>query len=138
MENNRIRPLALAIVKKDNKVLVQVGFDSKKNEKFYRLPGGGIEFGETGVVALHREFMEEFESEIDNVKSLGVVENIFTYEGNTGHELVMIYSADLIKESLYNEKEIRILDNDSSYAIWEGVDVLRGSHFYPDGIKRFV
>lgn len=138
MINNRIRPLALAIVKKNDKVLVQVGFDSKKNEKFYRLPGGGIEFGETGIVALHREFMEEFGSEINNVKSLGVLENIFTFEGNGGHELVMVYSADLMKESLYDEKEMRILDNDQSYAIWENIDVLKDSHFYPDGIKRFV
>lgn len=138
MTNNRIRPLALAIVKKNDKVLVQVGFDSKKNEKFYRLPGGGIEFGETGIVALHREFMEEFGSEINNVKSLGVLENIFTFEGNGGHELVMVYSADLMKESLYDEKEVRILDNDQSYAIWENIDVLKDSHFYPDGIKRFV
>lgn len=138
MGNNRIRPLALAIVKKDNKVLVQVGFDSKKDEKFYRLPGGGIEFGETGVAALHREFMEEFGSEINNIESLGVLENIFTYEGNPGHELVMVYNADLMKESLYSEKEIRILDNDSSYAIWENVDVLRESHFYPDGVVRFI
>lgn len=138
MINNRIRPLALAIVKKNDKVLVQVGFDSKKNEKFYRLPGGGIEFGETGIVALHREFMEEFGSEINNVKSLGVLENIFTFEGNGGHELVMVYSADLMKESLYDEKEVRILDNDQSYAIWENIDVLKDSHFYPDGIKRFV
>lgn len=138
MINNRIRPLALAIVKKNDKVLVQVGFDSKKNEKFYRLPGGGIEFGETGIVALHREFMEEFGSEINNVKSLGVLENIFTFEGNGGHELVMVYSADLMKESLYDEKDVRILDNDQSYAIWENIDVLKDSHFYPDGIKRFV
>lgn len=138
MENNRIRQLALALVKRDNKILVQVGFDTKKNEKFYRLPGGGIEFGETGIMALQREFMEEFGSEINNVESLGVLENIFTYEGNPGHELVMVYSADLIKESLYNEKEIRILDNDETYAIWEDIDVLRESHFYPDGIKKFV
>lgn len=138
MENNRIRPLALALVKRDGKVLVQVCFDGKKNEKFYRLPGGGIEFGETGIVALRREFMEEFGSEIHNVESLGVLENIFTYEGKPGHEIVMVYGADLIKKSLYDEKEIGILDNGQSYAIWENIDVLKDSHFYPDGIKNFV
>lgn len=138
MENNRIRPLALAIIKSDKKVLVQVGFDSKKNEKFYRLPGGGIEFGETGIVALEREFKEEFDSELKNQEFLGLLENIFTYEGMPGHELVMVFRADLKKESLYNEKEIKILDNDGAYAVWEDIDILKESHFYPDGIKRFV
>jgi len=118
--------------------LVQVGFDRKKNEKFYRLPGGGIEFGETGVAALRREFMEEFGSGINNIEFLGVLENIFIYEGKDGHELVMVYRADLEKESLYDEKEIKILDADDSYAVWEDIDVLKDSHFYPDGVKRFV
>ena len=138
MKNNIIRPLALAIVKKDNKVLVQVGFDSKKNEKFYRLPGGGIEFGETGIEALKREYLEEIGSGINNAEFLGLLENIFTFEGNNGHELVMVYKADLEKKSLYDEKEIKILDKDESFMIWEDIDVLRESHFYPDGVVKFI
>lgn len=138
MENNRIRPLALAIIKSDKKVLVQVGFDSKKNEKFYRLPGGGIEFRETGIAALEREFKEEFGSELKNQEFLGLLENIFTYEGMPWHELVMVFRADLKKESLYDEKEIKILDKDGAHAVWEDIDILKESHFYPDGIKRFV
>lgn len=138
MENNYIRPLALAIIRKDDKVMVQVGFDSKKNEKFYRLPGGGIEFGETGIVALEREFKEEFDSGLNNMEFLGLLENIFIYEGNPGHELVMVYSADLIKESLYDEKEIKILDKNNSRAVWEDIEILKNSHFYPDGAKKFV
>ncbi|PIR57977.1 MAG: NUDIX hydrolase [Parcubacteria group bacterium CG10_big_fil_rev_8_21_14_0_10_38_31] len=138
MENKFIRPLALAIIKKDDSILVQVGFDSKKNQKFYRIPGGGIEFGETGIMALNREFMEEFGSKINNIELLGFVENIFTYEGESGHELVVVYKADLVKESLYHEEEIRILDNDESYAIWENIDVLKNKYFYPNGINKFV
>lgn len=138
MENNRIRPLALAIVRRDNKILVQLGYDSKKDQKFYRLPGGGIEFGETGVEALKREFKEEIDSELNNIKFLGVLENIFTFEGNNGHEVVMVYEADLKNESLYKEKIIKILDNDNDRAAWEDVAVLKESNFYPDGIKKFI
>lgn len=138
MKNNRIRPLALAIIQRDDKILVQVGFDSKKNERFYRLPGGGIEFGETGLEALKREYMEEFGTGIDNIEFLGFLENIFTFEGKNGHEIVMVYKADLENESLYDKKEIKILDNDGACAIWENIEVLKDGHFYPDGIKRFV
>lgn len=138
MENNRIRPLALAIIQRDNKILVQVGYDSKKDEKFYRLPGGGIEFGEDGIEALRREFKEEINSELSDIKFLGLLENIFTFEGKSGHEIVMIYNANLEKQSLYDEKEIKILDNEGHYMIWENIGVLKESHFYPEGIKKIV
>lgn len=138
MENNRIRPLALAIIKRDNKILVCPGYDSKKDQKFYRVLGGGIEFGETGVEALKREFKEEINSELNNIKFLGMLENIFTFEGNRGHEIVMMYEADLADESLYGEKSIKILDNDGACAVWEDIKVLRDGHFYPDGIKKFI
>ncbi len=138
MEINRIRPLALAIIRKNNKILVQLGYDGKKDQKFYRLPGGGIEFGETGAEALKREFKEEINSTLNNIKFLGVLENIFTFEGKNGHEVVMIYKADLKKKSLYKEKVIKILDNDTACAAWEDVEVLKESSFYPDGVKKFI
>ena len=78
---NRIRLIVSAIIKNKNKILVQKGYDNEKDEEFYRLPGGGIEFGETGSVALKREIVEEFGSKISNVKFLGIIENIFNYKG---------------------------------------------------------
>jgi len=138
MENNKIRPLALAIIKKGNKILVQPGYDSKEDQKFYRLPGGGIEFSEKGAEALKREFVEEFNSGLNNIKFLGFLENIFTFAGEKGHEIIMIHEADLEKESLYKEKLIKILDHDTSHAIWEDVEVLKKSHLYPDGVIKFI
>ena len=54
-----IRPLALGIAVKNNKLLVSEGFDNIKKETFYRCLGGGIEFLEKSEVALKREFLEE-------------------------------------------------------------------------------
>jgi len=138
MKIDKIRPLALAIIRKGDKILVQPGYDSKKDQKFYRPPGGGIEFGEKGIEALKREFIEEFNSELDNINFLGFLENIFVFDGKNGHEIIMVYKADLKKESLYKEKSIKILDKGNAYAIWEDIKVLKDSRLYPDGIIKFI
>ena len=47
-----IRPLAVAVIRYQGKILAVRGVDHVKNEVFFRLPGGGIEFGETAEAAL--------------------------------------------------------------------------------------
>ena len=44
-----IRPIALGLAIKNNKLLVSEGFDKVKNEIFYRCLGGGIEIIKKGV-----------------------------------------------------------------------------------------
>ena len=77
MNNKKIRPVALLIAIKNNKILVIDGHDYYKHKNFYRLIGGGIEFGETGAQAIKREVREEINAEIKNIKYLGLIENIF-------------------------------------------------------------
>jgi hypothetical protein len=50
-----IRATALAMILDGDRLLVSQGFDNAKRERFYRLLGGGIEFGETGADAVARE-----------------------------------------------------------------------------------
>ena len=91
----QIRPLAVAVIKKGNRVLAFKGYDDKKRETFYRLIGGGIEFAEKGQETIKREFMEEFGFEPENIRYKTTVENIFTFNGRQGHEIVLVYEADL-------------------------------------------
>ena len=48
MNDGQIRPLALGVVWRGAEILVFEGYDHVKDETFYRLLGGGIEFGERG------------------------------------------------------------------------------------------
>ena len=87
-----IRPIALGLAIKNNKLLVSEGFDKVKNETFYRCLGGGIEFLEKSEDTLKREFLEEINVNITVNDFLGISENIFTYNGKKAHELVLYLS----------------------------------------------
>jgi hypothetical protein len=46
---SRSRIQALALVRRGDRILVEKGRDEVKPETFYRLRGGTVEIGETGV-----------------------------------------------------------------------------------------
>jgi ADP-ribose pyrophosphatase YjhB (NUDIX family) len=104
---------AMCLFRKDGKLLVSKGLDSVKQKHFYRLLGGHVEFGETAEAGIRREIAEELASEIENLKLLAVIENIFTYEGRGGHEIDYLFSADLVNKDLYNQETIHVVENES-------------------------
>jgi ADP-ribose pyrophosphatase YjhB (NUDIX family) len=81
------------------------GYDAAKGEIFYSPPGGGVEFGERAVDAARRELREELAAEVCGLTLLGVLENIFTFEGQPGHEIVFVFEARFADAALY-EREV--------------------------------
>ena len=76
-----IRAIAICVFRNGNHILVGDAYDSTKGEIFYRPPGGRIEFGEPSERAVRREMNEELGTEIENPILLGILENLFTYNG---------------------------------------------------------
>jgi len=139
MSEKKIRPIALLVVIKNNKILVINTHDFKKNEDFYRLVGGGIDFGETGIEALKREVKEEINAEIKNIKYLGLIENIFNYEGKEMHEIGLVYKAEFKDKEIYGKKEIKILDSRKPQkAYWLDKKIVFKAKFYPEGLKKLI
>lgn len=106
MDTTRIRPIAVCLFRNNNRILVHEGFDSVKQDYYYRPLGGGIEYGEASGDAVAREIREELGAEIENIRLLGVVENIFVYQGEQGHEIVFVFDAEFVDKSLYGLNEI--------------------------------
>jgi 8-oxo-dGTP pyrophosphatase MutT (NUDIX family) len=105
MKKNRVRAIAICVFRNRDRILVAEGFDEAKNQVFYRPLGGTIEFGEYAIETVRREIMEEIQAEVYDLRYLGTLENIFTFNGEKGHEIVFVYDGKLINKALY-EKEI--------------------------------
>lgn len=134
-----IRPIALGLATKNNKLLVGEGFDNVKNQTFYRCLGGGIEFLEKSSDALRREFSEEINANIIVKDFLGISENIFTYKGKNAHELILFYSID-IPDSDYKE-EYEINDDCGKYkAKWIDIDEFKSKNkiLYPEDVFKYI
>ena len=69
-KRSRIRPLALCVIRHGDAILVSEGHDPVKQQTFYRPPGGGIEFGETGQQTVVRELMEEMDEAVTDLRKL--------------------------------------------------------------------
>ncbi len=72
-----IRPISLAVIRHDDRILVFEGHDPSRDERFYRPLGGGIESGERAEDAVKRELREEVGAELINVRYIGTLENLF-------------------------------------------------------------
>ncbi|MFB2833901.1 NUDIX hydrolase [Floridanema evergladense] len=107
LKEGEIRVLALGIIcDSRDRVFLSQGFDPDKKENFYRAMGGGVEFGETSEAALKREFYEEIQAELTNIKYLGCLESIFTFNGKQGHEILFIYECDFVDHKFYQLESI--------------------------------
>jgi ADP-ribose pyrophosphatase YjhB (NUDIX family) len=137
-----IRPLALVLVRRDDgAILAAPGFDRVKQQRFYRPLGGAIEFGERAEDAARRELQEELSAELTDLRLLGTFENLFTYQGRQGHELIWLYEARFTDHSL-NDRDVVIADESGSKfeVHWVPVETfLRGeAPLYPDGLLALL
>jgi len=142
-KKRRIRPLVLVIIQRssDGGYLLMEGYDCVKDEHFLRPLGGGIEFGETGEVAIRREMMEEIGAELVGLRFVKIFENIFVLDGKPGHEIILMYHADLADESQYEVERFDFTDGknneDRVTAVWRTVEFVRAHPeipLYPEGL----
>ncbi|NJN86654.1 MAG: NUDIX hydrolase [Leptolyngbyaceae cyanobacterium SL_7_1] len=136
-----IRALALGVIRDGDRVFVSQGYDPVKQQTFYRAMGGGIDFGEPSIEALKREFQEEIQAELTNICYLGCIENLFTFNGIPGHELIQLYRCDFVDGKFYQLPALTFNEGDrQKTAIW--IDVHRFTSgeliLYPEGFLDYL
>ncbi len=102
--HNIIRVKVLAWIEQNGYLFVVKMHDSVKGDDYYRPVGGCVEFGESTSVALHREMKEELDTVLTISGEPLILENIFTCDGETGHEIVFLYPARFDNPGFYERK----------------------------------
>jgi ADP-ribose pyrophosphatase YjhB (NUDIX family) len=141
MDPSRIRPIAICLFRHGERMLVSEGFDTVKQSYFCRPLGGGIEYGESSRAAIVREIREEVGVEVEHLQLLGVLENIFTYEGQPGHEIVFVFDAEFADKSLYERAELDGLEESMRFkARWKSVAEIAESNarLVPEALAQLL
>lgn len=109
-----------------------------RGDPFHRLLGGHVEFGERALDTVRREIAEEIAQPLTGVRLLGVLENIFRWDGAVQHEVVFVAAAAFADMAAYEIPEQRILDvADGARVIWRTRDAA-GPPLYPEGLTDLI
>ena len=141
MRPGDIRPIAIAVFRDGDRLFVGEYYDPSTGEQFHRPLGGAIEFGEHGQETIIREVQEEMGVEIKDLTCLGTIENIFTFDGKPGHEIVLVYEARFVDSHLYDVESVRCRDDDGEFvALWKPVDEFQSGRaiLYPEGLLELL
>jgi ADP-ribose pyrophosphatase YjhB (NUDIX family) len=134
---SKIRPIAVALIRRGDALLVGAVPDPVKGVTGWRPLGGGLELGETSREALARELREELDAELGDARLLVTLENVFTFMGVLHHEIVFVYEATLADERLLSQDELPGRDDDGPFmARWIPLAVFEAGEalLYPEGL----
>lgn len=136
--------LALCIFRRGEFIFVAEGIDALREQRFYRPIGGGVEFGERAADALAREVMEEIKAPVQDLRYIGMLENIFEYEGQPGHEICILFDGAFV-ESFRNADDYTVqgIDDDEVLytARWMKISDFAAPEsppLYPDGLLKMI
>ena len=131
----RIRLVALAVIRDGSRLLVR-RYKAPNGDRYYRPLGGAVEFGERAAQTAIRELREEIGAEIENVRYLATLENLFERDGLHGHQIVFLFDADFA-DRLHYAAEL-IIGTESSgnriEAVWVNVSQPLDGPLYPQGL----
>jgi ADP-ribose pyrophosphatase YjhB (NUDIX family) len=137
-----IRAKVVCLFRRNGKILLAEGYDPAKDESYLIPIGREIEFREKAEDAAKRETFEEISATISNLRLLGVSENLFSFDGQQGHEIVFVYEATLDNEELYFVHEIVGVESNGEHFLvkWFNEESLNSGRIpiYPDGIIHML
>jgi 8-oxo-dGTP pyrophosphatase MutT (NUDIX family) len=144
MAKHKIRPLAICVFRDGERIFAAEGYDEIKRQRFYRPLGGRIEFGEHSTQTIVRELREEIGAEVSDLRYLGTLENIFVFNGEAGHEIVLVYDGKFVDQTIYEREGLEGYEDDDEVGafrvVWKPLRFFREGHapLYPDGLLALL
>lgn len=111
---------------------------TERNENIYFLPGGGIEYNESLITAVHRELAEEIgitESQIKFIEPVAAYEHSWNNKGQPIHEISIVCRCEI--NDLSYDKEVLSREPHLEF-IWQRVDLLFTINFLPEDFRIYV
>lgn len=119
----RVKAMLIAPNIDGTKHLVSVNHPTAEQPNgYHRLVGGSVELGETHREAIIREVDEELGARIVDLTHVGMVENIFRYNGELGHEIVALYTGRLEPEPPTEGGILTESDGSIAPVVWRPFD----------------
>ena len=85
---------------------------------------------------------EELGAEVTDLRYLGTLENVFTYNGEAGHEIVLVYDGRFTDASFYKRDRIDAIEDDTIpfTAVWKSLIYFQEGQapLYPDGLLALL
>lgn len=141
--DQRIKVKAIGLHWRNGRLLAAEVFDDRMQLKGVRPLGGSAEFGERWQQTLVREFREELGVDIEIASEPHVMENIYTHEGRTGHEILFVAEVAFSEQAFAGQDRITFHESDGTacearwYELAE-LDLEGGPALFPRGLKDFL
>lgn len=135
---------AVCVVRDRGSILVQEIDNPGTDGLGYRPLGGHVEFGEYTDETVAREFREELDAEVTNLRKLGIVENHFEWDGEPFHEFIAVYDGVFEDESLYEQDRISAYEeelDEAFEAVWMDISEFEGEDappLFPTGLVEML
>jgi ADP-ribose pyrophosphatase YjhB (NUDIX family) len=114
MSERSVRPQVLGAARRDGAVLLAELVEPATGQRFRRLPGGGVRFGESTGAAVVREFHEELAERVEPAGYLGTVENRFRWDGDEHHDLAVVHAVRFHDDAVYDRETLHGVDADGT------------------------
>lgn len=125
-----IRPSAKGLVIRDGKMLVNVMYD--EDGKFYLMPGGGQEPGESLTEAVRREIAEEAGLWVKPIDLAFVIEGL---NGEDFHRIDLVFRCEYERPMEDGEIE-RQEDINQNGIEWIPVESIKQAPLYPSKLRK--
>ena len=140
---SKIRLKSLGLHWRNGKMLAAEDYDDAGKIKGVRPLGGSVEFGETVQAAVIREFKEELNIDVKITSQPFFIENIYTHEGISGHEILAIFDVQFPAGAFDSKDRIQFYEDNGQtcFAEWFALDELDCSDcpdLYPTGLKKHL